>query len=177
MCRFLNADAYASTGQGLLGNNMFAYCLNNSVNFCDKSGETADSYAGWIGEQLGKLIYEWITGDDHPAQETERIERDIIQKQNDMIQSGARALWNAYQRAYELEQETIMLQAELNLDMFDSPEDIERSIDVIEATVGFSIAVYEVATIVTVANPPVGAVIWAIAGVAWSGRAIYRACQ
>ena len=27
--RFLNADAYASTGQGFLGNNMFAYCGNN----------------------------------------------------------------------------------------------------------------------------------------------------
>ena len=29
--RFINADSYASTGQGILGNNMFAYCLNNPV--------------------------------------------------------------------------------------------------------------------------------------------------
>ena len=29
MGRFINADAYTSTGQGILGNNMFAYCLNN----------------------------------------------------------------------------------------------------------------------------------------------------
>ena len=36
--RFLNADAFASTGQGLLGNNMFAYCLNNPVNMLDPSG-------------------------------------------------------------------------------------------------------------------------------------------
>ena len=31
MGRFINADSYASTGQGVLGNNMFAYCLNTPV--------------------------------------------------------------------------------------------------------------------------------------------------
>ena len=36
--RFINADACASTGQGLLGNNMFAYCLNNPVNMVDADG-------------------------------------------------------------------------------------------------------------------------------------------
>ena len=36
--RFINADALASTGQGILGNNMFAYCTNNPVVFIDKSG-------------------------------------------------------------------------------------------------------------------------------------------
>jgi len=36
--RFLNADVFVSTGQGLLGNNMFAYCLNNPSNYHDPSG-------------------------------------------------------------------------------------------------------------------------------------------
>ena len=36
--RFLNADALVSTGQGLLGNNMFAYCLNNPASYYDPSG-------------------------------------------------------------------------------------------------------------------------------------------
>ena len=36
--RFINADGYISTGQGMLGNNMFAYCNNNSVNYCDPTG-------------------------------------------------------------------------------------------------------------------------------------------
>ena len=36
--RFINADVYASTGQGLLGNNMFAYCLNNPVFRIDIGG-------------------------------------------------------------------------------------------------------------------------------------------
>ncbi len=38
MGRFLNADALVSTGQGLLGNNMFAYCNNNPVMYEDFSG-------------------------------------------------------------------------------------------------------------------------------------------
>ena len=36
--RFINADGYASTGQGILGYNQFAYCLNNPVRFLDDSG-------------------------------------------------------------------------------------------------------------------------------------------
>ena len=40
MGRFINADALVSTGQSILGNNMFAYCLNNPVNLSDHSGES-----------------------------------------------------------------------------------------------------------------------------------------
>lgn len=36
--RFINADGYASTGQGIIGNNMFAYCGNNPVNSVDSAG-------------------------------------------------------------------------------------------------------------------------------------------
>lgn len=38
MGRFINADSYISTGAGILGNNMFAYCANNPVNYADDSG-------------------------------------------------------------------------------------------------------------------------------------------
>ena len=37
--RFINADSYASTGQGFLGYNMFAYCGNNPAALSDHSGE------------------------------------------------------------------------------------------------------------------------------------------
>ncbi len=37
--RFINADGYVSTGQGLLGYNMYAYCGNNPVNRTDSSGQ------------------------------------------------------------------------------------------------------------------------------------------
>ena len=36
--RFINADALVATGQGMLGNNMFAYCRNNPVKRKDASG-------------------------------------------------------------------------------------------------------------------------------------------
>jgi len=36
--RFINADGYADTGQGVLGANMFAYCHNNPILFVDPSG-------------------------------------------------------------------------------------------------------------------------------------------
>ena len=36
--RFLNADGYVTTGQGLLSYNMFAYCLNNPILLYDYNG-------------------------------------------------------------------------------------------------------------------------------------------
>jgi RHS repeat-associated protein len=36
--RFINGDGFASTGQGVLGNNMFAYCANNPVCNMDITG-------------------------------------------------------------------------------------------------------------------------------------------
>ena len=38
MGRFINADALIATGQGLLGNNMYAYCNNNPVCYEDPAG-------------------------------------------------------------------------------------------------------------------------------------------
>mgnify|MGYP000140396940 CR=1 FL=1 len=36
--RFINADSYASTGQGFIGTNMFAYCNNSPILFVDHDG-------------------------------------------------------------------------------------------------------------------------------------------
>ena len=36
--RFISADAFADTGQGLIATNMYAYCLNNPVNYADPTG-------------------------------------------------------------------------------------------------------------------------------------------
>lgn len=38
MGRFINADVFASTGQGIVGNNMFAYCNNNPIGCRDQDG-------------------------------------------------------------------------------------------------------------------------------------------
>ena len=47
--RFINADMFVSTGQGLLGNNMFAYCNNSPV--CNK-----DSVGGFLCTAIGTLV-------------------------------------------------------------------------------------------------------------------------
>ena len=46
--RFINADDYVSTGHGICGCNMFAYCLNNPVNYIDKNGINAEALQWWI---------------------------------------------------------------------------------------------------------------------------------
>ncbi|MBQ6825745.1 MAG: RHS repeat-associated core domain-containing protein, partial [Clostridia bacterium] len=46
--RFINADGLLSTGQGILGYNMFAYCGNNAVNNVDYTGQS------W--KKVGNLI-------------------------------------------------------------------------------------------------------------------------
>ena len=38
LCRFLNADTYASTGQGFMGFNMFSYCSNDPIGCIDMGG-------------------------------------------------------------------------------------------------------------------------------------------
>ena len=51
--RFINADVYTSTGQGLLGNNMFAYCNNNPVNNVDPLGLWTISISGALSGVFG----------------------------------------------------------------------------------------------------------------------------
>ena len=58
--RFINADAFASTGQGIIGNNMFAYCNNNPVNYVDITGNVATAIivgAAIAGGLWGLLSY------------------------------------------------------------------------------------------------------------------------
>ena len=44
-CRFISADVYLSTGQGVLGHNSFAYCLNDPGNMADDNGNAARDLA------------------------------------------------------------------------------------------------------------------------------------
>lgn len=43
ICRFINADSYAPTGQSYLGYNGFAYCGNDPLNRTDADGEFWDT--------------------------------------------------------------------------------------------------------------------------------------
>ena len=51
--RFINADSYASTGQGFLGCNMFAYCDNNPVNCGDHTGTQALPFINTLETDAG----------------------------------------------------------------------------------------------------------------------------
>jgi len=46
--RFLNADSFASTGQGILGNNMFAYCNNTPIVSIDPTGHSLHHIFAYI---------------------------------------------------------------------------------------------------------------------------------
>ncbi len=46
--RFINADGFVSTGQGILGNNMFAYCLNNPISLLDKDGNAPELWQAFV---------------------------------------------------------------------------------------------------------------------------------
>ena len=53
-CRFINADSYASTDQGLIGYNMFAYCRNDPINRKDVNGNW--SFWATLGVAIGAAV-------------------------------------------------------------------------------------------------------------------------
>ena len=79
--RFINADAYASTGQGVLGNNMFVYCLNNPVALRDSSGTLATDADLYPNQQAGEYFAKWLLGiedEDDDLSDEEKIGRTYL---------------------------------------------------------------------------------------------------
>ena len=54
--RFINPDAYASTGQGILGTNMFTYCDNNPIIYADFSGTISELVILPVGTTLASIV-------------------------------------------------------------------------------------------------------------------------
>ena len=93
--RFINADVYASTGQGFVGTNMFAYCGNNPVKRSDPTGEVyvEDHFATPLGDGTGFNVdysddfldpyyclyyaYELTRGNTYYDMDAERIAMEI----------------------------------------------------------------------------------------------------
>ena len=65
ICRFINADSYVSTGQGLTGYNMFTYCNNNPIMLIDFTGGKAMPFWEliWPGE-IHREVQEYLR-DNH----------------------------------------------------------------------------------------------------------------
>ena len=57
--RFINADGFVATGQGFIGNNMFAYCGNNPIIRNDATGY------GW--SDIWNNVKNWLTGQKEKA--------------------------------------------------------------------------------------------------------------
>ena len=71
ICRFINADSYASTGQSYLGYNTFAYCGNDPVNRTDADGEFWDTVFDIVS--LGFSIADVIQNPSDPGASAGRI--------------------------------------------------------------------------------------------------------
>ena len=59
--RFINADSYTSTGAGILGTNMFAYCNNNPVNMIDPTGAIAQLVSNVITEIAQDVVTDIVS--------------------------------------------------------------------------------------------------------------------
>ena len=65
--RFINADGFVSTGQWILGNNMFVYCGNNPVNMTDNEGQFWNTIIGAVAGAIVGGITAAIMGTDIAA--------------------------------------------------------------------------------------------------------------
>ena len=88
--RFISADVYVSTGQGVLGANMFAYCNNNPVMYADSSGTRMCCCVN-VADGGGKSI------------------RDITNELNELMDSHVNELVSYYKETVEQFKETYTL--------------------------------------------------------------------
>ena len=58
----MTSDAFAATGQGLLGNNTFVYCSNNPIILIDSSGMRPIAYSsdGKETEEMREWSYAYM---------------------------------------------------------------------------------------------------------------------
>jgi RHS repeat-associated protein len=58
-CRWISADVFMDTDDGIMGTNMYAYCLNDPVNMIDTSGCASDNISlgrgWWYRYDIGKV--------------------------------------------------------------------------------------------------------------------------
>lgn len=64
ICRFINADSYSSTGQGIIGYNMFAYCNNDPIKAKDSGGEFLNTIIGAVIGGIAGAVTAAVNGDN-----------------------------------------------------------------------------------------------------------------
>ena len=91
--RFINADAFASTGQGILGNNMFAYCLNNPVIHADAGGNLPSGI-------INPNAMTHNGGSIRPISDKERKERELRKQAKNLFNTSEEAVLYAQDFAF-----------------------------------------------------------------------------
>jgi len=87
--RFINADGLVSTGTGVMGYNMFAYCLNNPVNLSDPSGACPTCASVWAKNNPKPVLLPGYTPGYNPATAPKHYYK------NTEAYNQALAAWNA----------------------------------------------------------------------------------
>ena len=62
----MNADQYASTGQGIAGHNMFSYCNNNPVLCSDSGGDKTVPASGIDERNMNELMESYLSVTGEP---------------------------------------------------------------------------------------------------------------
>ncbi len=180
--RFLNADGYVSTGQGVLGHNMFAYCGNNPVRSCDPCGTCLHQWRFWNdcekcgGRTLLQKTADYIDRINAINQQTAQLETQIIIQQNKAIQKTSKSLWDAYVLSNVLQSEAKqeqMMGVNRTVEYMTSNPLV--AIDAITGTVGLGTTYIGVlGTIGVFTITPVGQITLGVIGGACSVWGVYR---
>ena len=107
--RFINADVAVATGQGLIGNNTFAYCLNNPVNGCDPCGTCFHRWDFWNdcekcgGKTFGEKLGEYAADVYDMYMMQNEWQRQVDETNFDSMRDSATAMWDAYEYSIEYE--------------------------------------------------------------------------
>lgn len=104
--RFLNADAFTTTGQGLLGHNLFVCCNNCPSNFSDYSGNRPVSELERFGE---------VSLPVPPRKKTKKQEKKIQYNVPLFKQGNRRTCWaycQTMERAYTFDYDFTQKQAD-----------------------------------------------------------------
>lgn len=158
--RFISADALISTG-GLLGNNMFAYCLNNPVNGCDPCGTCFHNWKFYNCEECDAFwngVGEWCVDTYNRIysirQQEVQLQTQITIQQNEIIADAAESVWDFYMDELERQRD-----AQLNNSMalIEGIEyltsDFDNDLGLATAIASMHTVSYGIATIVLTANP------------------------
>lgn len=127
--RFINADGYISTGQNTLGQNMFAYALNNPMRYFDLMGYDVYalygrvSYGVGIESQYIEVVYYWDDAGNTACFTTEGVALSLEFNPSDYVCSASAAGGMYWIWGYDTIEE--YLNAEFNLSVSGSAFHVE----------------------------------------------------